>query len=164
MRHQPIGRPMMAPMVQQPHMMHQPPGHPHMMAQPMRQPGQPMMMQPQQPMMMQPQQPQMMQPQQPMMMPGQPQMMQPQGFGAPPQFNKFAGSNPNYASMNGFSNVDYSGGWNPNVHDSMLKSKINQVYMMHDANRSGQLEGQEFFYAYRDLCLGMGMCPPQSLN
>ena len=30
----------------------------------------------------------------------------------------------NYMGMNGFNNVDYSGGWNPQVHDMMLKNNI----------------------------------------
>lgn len=63
--------------------------------------------------------------------------------------------------MNGFQQVDYSGGWNNN-HDQRLQQAVQQVYMRYDTNRSGQLEGQEFFNAYRDLCLQMGMAPPQS--
>ena len=62
----------------------------------------------------------------------------------------------------GYCQVNYSQGWNPNVHDQMLLNNIGQVFMRYDRNRSGQLEGQEFFYAYRDLCLMMGMAPPQS--
>jgi hypothetical protein len=64
--------------------------------------------------------------------------------------------------MPGFCQIDYSGGWNPNMHDNMLINNIRQVYMRYDFNRNGQLEGNEFFYAYRDLCLMMGVAPPQS--
>jgi hypothetical protein len=64
--------------------------------------------------------------------------------------------------MNGFAFVDYSGGWNPNVHDQMLRNNIELVFQQYDMNRSGQLEGNEFFSAYRDLCLRMGMAPPQT--
>lgn len=56
-------------------------------------------------------------------------------------FNRWANSNINYQSMNGFVQVDYSGGWNPNVHDMMLKRNIQQVYQRYDMNHSGQLEG-----------------------
>ena len=62
----------------------------------------------------------------------------------------------------GFCNVNYGQGWNPNVHDQMLRNNIDQIYMRYDQNRSGQLEGQEFFYGYRDLCLMMGIAPPQT--
>ena len=44
----------------------------------------------------------------------------------------------------------------------MLKNNLEVVFQRYDLNLSGQLEGQEFFYAYRDLCLMMGMCPPTS--
>lgn len=63
--------------------------------------------------------------------------------------------------MNGYQQVDYSQGWGNN-HDQMLQQKIDMVYQRYDQNHSGQLEGQEFFYAYRDLCLSMGMAPPSS--
>jgi len=68
----------------------------------------------------------------------------------------------NYQGMNGFNQVDYSGGWNPQVHDMMLRQNIERVFMQYDMNMSGQLEGQEFFYAYRDLCLSMGVAPPMN--
>ena len=68
----------------------------------------------------------------------------------------------NYMGMNGWNQVDYSGGWNPQVHDAMLQQNITRVFMQYDMNMSGQLEGQEFFYAYRDLCLSMGVAPPNS--
>ena len=55
------------------------------------------------------------------------------------QYNPWARPNYNYSSMPGFCQVDYSGGWNPNVHDMMLKQKINQVFMQYDMNRNGQL-------------------------
>ena len=80
------------------------------------------------------------------------------------QYNPWARPNFNYTSMPGFCQVDYTGGWNPNVHDMMLKQKINHVFMQYDMNRNGQLEGQEFYGAYRDLCLMMGMAPPQTLQ
>ena len=58
--------------------------------------------------------------------------------------------------------VNYSSGWVPNVHDQLLINNINQVFLRYDFNRSGQLEGNEFYYAYRDLCLLMGMAPPST--
>ena len=64
--------------------------------------------------------------------------------------------------MNGFCNVDYAGGWNPQIHDAMLQQKIEIVFQRYDMNMSGQLEGQEFFFAYRDLCLMMGVAPPMN--
>ena len=64
--------------------------------------------------------------------------------------------------MGGFVNVNYQQGWNPQVHDQMLLNNINIVFLKYDMNRSGQLEGNEFYYAYRDLCLMMGMAPPMS--
>ena len=76
-------------------------------------------------------------------------------------FNRW-GNNSNYNQMQGFTHVDYSQGWNANVHDQMLQNNINIVYQKYDSNFSGQLEGQEFFNAYRELCLMMGMAPPQS--
>lgn len=54
-------------------------------------------------------------------------------------FNVWTNSNINYQGMQGFNQVDYSGGWNPNIHDTMLKSNINDVYMRYDFNRTGQL-------------------------
>ena len=63
--------------------------------------------------------------------------------------------------MNNFVMVDYNGGWNPNTHDTMLRNNIDAIFMTYDSNRSGSLEGQEFYNGYRDLCLRMGMCPPQ---
>ena len=68
----------------------------------------------------------------------------------------------NYQGMNGFQMVDYSQGWNPMVHDQMLQQKIEICFQRYDMNMSGQLEGQEFFYAYRDLCLMMGIAPPMN--
>ena len=64
--------------------------------------------------------------------------------------------------MQGYNQVDYSQGWNAQQHDIMLQQKIDWVYQRYDMNRTGQLEGQEFFHAYRDLCLAMGMAPPQN--
>lgn len=57
-------------------------------------------------------------------------------------FNRWGNSCPNYQSMNGFNNVNYSGGWNANVHDQMLRNNIDVVYQRYDFNYSGQLEGQ----------------------
>jgi hypothetical protein len=68
----------------------------------------------------------------------------------------------NYHTMHGFNNVDYSAGWNNNSHDQMLRNNIDHVYLQYDYNQSGQLEGMEFFNAYRELCLRMGMAPPAS--
>jgi hypothetical protein len=80
----------------------------------------------------------------------------------PPQINPWAQSGTNYQQMAGFQAVDYSGGWNPSVHDNMLKHNINQVFMKHDTNRNGQLDAHEFYGAYHELCLLMGLCPPRS--
>ena len=63
--------------------------------------------------------------------------------------------------MNGYQQVDYSQGWNNNL-DQRLQQGVDTVFMKYDQNRTNQLEGQEFFYAYRDLCLNMGIAPPQS--
>jgi hypothetical protein len=41
--------------------------------------------------------------------------------------------------MNGYNNVNYNQGWNPNQHDQMLKDNIDYVYNVYDRNRSGQL-------------------------
>jgi len=133
--------------------------HQHMQHQQMQQ--QQMRMQPQPGMM----QPGMMQPgmQPGMMRPGmQPGMMQPQMQPPSAQFNRWAQPGSNYQTMSGFQNVDYSAGWNPNVHDQMLKNNINQVFMKHDTNRNGQLDPHEFYPAYSELCLRMGMAPPRS--
>ena len=63
--------------------------------------------------------------------------------------------------MNHYHQVDYSGGWN-NQHDQRLQQQVQQVFQRYDKNHSQQLEGEEFFHAYRDLCLQMGMAPPNS--
>jgi hypothetical protein len=65
-----------------------------------------------------------------------------------------------YTTMPGYCMVDYSSGWNPNYHDQLLRNNIDSVYMRYDRNYSGQLEGNEFYFAYRDLCLMMGLAPP----
>ena len=39
-------------------------------------------------------------------------------------FNRWATPGFNYQGMNGYNYVDYSGGWNPMVHDQMLIAKI----------------------------------------
>lgn len=70
--------------------------------------------------------------------------------------------NPNYQSMPGYVCIDYSNGWNDSYHDQLLRTNIDYVYQQYDRNFSGQLEGQEFFFAFRDLCLRMGMAPPMS--
>jgi hypothetical protein len=57
-------------------------------------------------------------------------------------FNRWGNAGLNYQTMNGFTFVDYSGGWNPSVHDMMLRNNIDLVFMKYDMNRSGQLEGQ----------------------
>lgn len=75
-------------------------------------------------------------------------------------FNTWGSNGFNYQGMNGYTAVDYSNGWNPNYHDQLLRNNIDVVYQRYDSNFSGQLEGQEFFFAYRDLCLSMGMAPP----
>ena len=63
-------------------------------------------------------------------------------------FNRWGNSNQNYMQINGFTNVDYSNGWNGNSHDMLLRNNIEIVYQRHDMNHSGQLEGNEFFNAY----------------
>ena len=60
------------------------------------------------------------------------------GFG----FNRWGNTGMNYQTMNGFTFVDYSGGWNAAVHDQMLRNNIDLIFMKYDMNRSGQLEGQ----------------------
>lgn len=83
------------------------------------------------------------------------------GFG----FNRWGGNNGyNYQAMSGYTTVDYSNGWNPNYHDQLLRNNIDIIYQRYDMNFSGQLEGQEFFFAYRDLCLMMGMAPPMDFQ
>ena len=57
-------------------------------------------------------------------------------------FNRFGTGGMNFQGMNGYNQVDYSGGWNANIHDQMLQNNINRVYMQYDMNMSGQLEGQ----------------------
>ena len=79
------------------------------------------------------------------------------GFGG---LNLNRWGNSGFQQMNGYVNVDYSNGWNPNYHDQLLRNNIDIVFQRYDHNFSAQLEGQEFFFAYRDLCLMMGICPP----
>ena len=81
------------------------------------------------------------------------------GFG--PGFNRWGGNN-NYMQMNGYQNVDYTQGWNGNTHDQLLRTNIEVVFQKYDTNRTGQLEGNEFYSAYSELCLKMGLCPPQN--
>ena len=58
------------------------------------------------------------------------------GFGG---FNRWGNTGMNYQSMNGYMNIDYSGGWNPNYHDQLLRTNIDAVYSRYDMNFSGQL-------------------------
>lgn len=67
-----------------------------------------------------------------------------------------------YTTMPGFIVVNYNNGWDANYHDQLLRNNIDQVYYRYDYNRNGQLEGNEFYFAYRDLCLMMGLAPPDS--
>ena len=53
----------------------------------------------------------------------------------------------------------YNGQW-LNTHDVFLRNEIDRVYAMYDRNFTGQLEGQEFYFAYRDLCAATGQMPP----
>ena len=46
------------------------------------------------------------------------------GMGGMGMFNRWATPGFNYQGMNGYNYVDYSGGWNPMVHDQMLVAKI----------------------------------------
>ncbi len=84
------------------------------------------------------------------------------GMGGGMGFNRWGNTGCNFQGMNGYTFVDYSGGWNPAIHDQMLRNNVELVFQRYDLNFSGQLEGQEFFYAYRDLCLMMGVCPPMN--
>ena len=54
-------------------------------------------------------------------------------------FNRWGRAGMNYQGMNGFTMVDYSGGWNPMIHDQMLMTKIDIVFQRYDFNFSGQL-------------------------
>ena len=54
-------------------------------------------------------------------------------------FNRWANNGINYQGMNGFTNVDYSNGWNPNVHDQLLRNNIDFVFQVYDHDMSGQL-------------------------
>ena len=64
------------------------------------------------------------------------------GMGGMGGFNRWATPGFNYQGMNGYNYVDYSGGWNPMVHDQMLVAKIQMVFQRYDMNFSGALEGQ----------------------
>ena len=99
----------------------------------------------------------------------QQQMMQQQmmilplpNFGIGMPFNVWARPNYDYTKMKLYQMVDYSGGWNPNIHDEMLKFHISEVVRKHDCNRNGQMDPCEYHPAYRDLCLRMGLAPPKS--
>jgi len=53
----------------------------------------------------------------------------------------------------------YNGQWQGH-HDMYLRAQIDRVYAQYDYNYTGQLEGQEFYFAYRDLCVSVGQsCP-----
>ena len=69
-----------------------------------------------------------------------------QGFGSHQQpgmgMNRWGQGNNNHHQMNGYTQVDYSQGWNSNVHDGMLQQNVNKVFQKYDRNNSGQLEGQ----------------------
>jgi hypothetical protein len=54
-------------------------------------------------------------------------------------FNRWGNQGMNFQGMNGFNYVDYSGGWNPNIHDQMLRNNIELVFQRYDMNFSGQL-------------------------
>ena len=103
---------------------------------------------------------------------GQQGFGQQQGFGFQQQgfgFQQPGFQQPGFQQQNNWGGmqmqqVNYQGGWNANVHDQMLMAQVEQAYMKYDMNRTGQLEGQEFYLAYRDLCLGMGMYPPNDFN
>ena len=41
--------------------------------------------------------------------------------------------------MDGFNMVDYSKGWDTNIHDQMLKDNIDYAFNKYDTNFSGQL-------------------------
>lgn len=56
-----------------------------------------------------------------------------------PRFNRWGGHNHNYTHMQGYNPVDYSGGWNNNMHDQMLQQKVQMIFNRHDTNHSGQL-------------------------
>jgi len=57
-------------------------------------------------------------------------------------WNRWGNTGMNYQSMNGYHFVDWSHGYNPMVHDQMLRNGIDAVYQRYDMNFSGQLEGQ----------------------
>jgi hypothetical protein len=39
-------------------------------------------------------------------------------------FNRWGNTGFNYQGMNGYTFVDYSGGWNPAIHDQLLQNNI----------------------------------------
>lgn len=59
----------------------------------------------------------------------------------------------------GCGGFSYNGSWN-NSHDQFLRNQIDRVYAMYDYNCTGQLEGNEFYSAYRDLCASVGQVAP----
>jgi len=54
-------------------------------------------------------------------------------------FNRWTSTGLNYQGMDGFHYIDYSKGWDTNIHDQMLKDNIDYVYNKYDTNFSGQL-------------------------
>ena len=58
-----------------------------------------------------------------------------------PSYNRWGRRGYDYQHMNGYHAVDYSNGWNTNMHDQMLQQRIQNIFLRHDRNRSGQLEG-----------------------
>ena len=81
------------------------------------------------------------------------------GFGyTPPMYNTGMNMNMSMGGMGGYG-WQYNGVWG-NTQDIWLRGQIDRVYMLYDRNRNGQLEGQEFYFAYRDLCMAVGQTPP----
>jgi len=54
-------------------------------------------------------------------------------------FNRWCNTGLNYQAMDGFNMVDYSKGWDTNIHDQMLKDNIDYAFNKYDTNFSGQL-------------------------
>ena len=54
-------------------------------------------------------------------------------------FNRWANSNINYQTMEGYTNVDYSNGWSANIHDQLLRNNVDFVFQHFDMNCTGQL-------------------------
>lgn len=54
-------------------------------------------------------------------------------------FNTWSNTGLNYKAMDGFNPVNYSNGWDSNIHDQMLRDNVDYVYQKYDTNFSGQL-------------------------